>query len=313
MTKLEKIEAINADLQAGRVSIGIDYGTEPSVTVTVTKCRCGLMWTDATAFAAHQERCFVVGDWVRYGSPVDDASWAEGQVVGPAKNCVHRGWLGIRISSASSFLAEHIGHEWSFGPEALRRIACPGQGVATEQPAWHCSACGIGVTRSQPIGDQLGRCQACSGSNAPTKQGVIMGRLGMPIGWLERPNLSKTAICAGTWTHGAELLHHCSQPADHEGNCYDGPPLRSEPLYVEPPAPTLYDGYTAERCLYQFSRNQQLEPGEPRYVMTPAMIDIARFLWSTQLRAKIAASRSAGRNQVVLEQDAEDLPWKRTR
>lgn len=67
--------------------------------------------------------------------------------------------------------------------------------------------------------------------------------------------------------------------------------LRS--LYFHDPEPELVDRMTPGRCLYQFERNQQIEPGLPRYVLTPAQIAAAREQWSARLRAKVAASAAA--------------------
>jgi len=85
------------------------------------------------------------------------------------------------------------------------------------------------------------------------------------------------------------------------------------------PAPTLYDGLTAEECYIRWSTNRvHIEMHWPvKYDMTADQISAARWVYdgsqgarhSAQLRARIAASREVERTRVVLEQDAEDFEW----
>jgi hypothetical protein len=55
-------------------------------------------------------------------------------------------------------------------------------------------------------------------------------------------------------------------------------------------------------------------PGRPRCYFTPAQSAAVSAHWSAQLRAKVAASAEADkereRNQVVLEHDVDDQPWR---
>jgi hypothetical protein len=135
VTKLAKIAALNADLQAGRVFIGVDYGTEPSIATVQYKCaRCDAVlevpsggkandWNQAVA--AHHERCFRVGDHVRweYGLGVH-GNWVEGTIVryAPGEDSVD-----IRIEREGPKRTHQGGVQTFGGTSTLRRIPRPEQ------------------------------------------------------------------------------------------------------------------------------------------------------------------------------------------
>jgi hypothetical protein len=138
--------------------IGVDYGSEPVTTVVATRCaRCSHAFTarvDAdleNEIAAHQERCFRVGDWVRWEH---HGEWSEGE---------HRchqpgGFASIRVAASSQH--RDIGRVISVLVVNLRRIPRPGQEIAPRccgQPMiaaklrddWHCHTGEISHYRTQ--------------------------------------------------------------------------------------------------------------------------------------------------------------------
>lgn len=62
--------------------------------------------------------------------------------------------------------------------------------------------------------------------------------------------------------------------------------------------PVLHDGLTAEQCLERFQQGQRERPRSAGR-MTTAQIAAARDLWSSQLRARIAASRESDKARQV--------------
>lgn len=68
------------------------------------------------------------------------------------------------------------------------------------------------------------------------------------------------------------------------------------------PRPVLHDGLTSAQCLERFivrQRESVLMWSGPGPSMTPAQLTAARTLWSQQLRAKVAATRSTDRAREV--------------
>jgi hypothetical protein len=113
-------------------------------------------------FADHRKVCkrrpVEVGDYVRYDCEGRGLkTWAEGEVLGPAKDAAWaaRGWLSVRVVSVCLELANKIGGEHDFGPatvrnpNGIRRILRPGAGERTCCPGGAQGfACGCSTPRS---------------------------------------------------------------------------------------------------------------------------------------------------------------------
>jgi len=222
--------------------------------------------------ATHQERCFVVGDWVRWEHNGD---WLEGELRGLSSK---RQVASVKISKARR--AMEVGSTMEMLSCNVLRIPRPGQEVASG-PLFRCQGYRDGK-----------QCEARSGP--PAAFGYLCPEHDAPI------------------------------DGDHAHFSY---PLSIDDP-IQQPAPTLYDGLTAEQCYARFRlrmagsdrviHDADLPIGKTvaeeliagRMSLTAAQLAAARTLWSAQLRAKIAASREAERLTVSCEvQDVEDPTW----
>lgn len=229
---------------------------------TSTTCaRCSHAFTgtpDDETLYAHQERCFVVGDWVRWEPKLCPLAggWAEGVVE-------RTGPVVINVSACSGMV--HVGPsvriDPSMEPSELRRIPRP-----EPSAVWKC------VEANGNLSGLVGFTPASTPSPYATNADVAahLNGLGWQVAWNDEPT----------------------------------------------PAPMLYDGLTAEQCLERWQLRQREEgampfSGQVRYptrktVLTASQLAAARELWSSQLRASIAASKERELTRVVVElQDVE--------
>ena len=341
-------EAMRKEFPEPLIVIGVDYvdyGTGPSTATVHHKCaRCEQVldvpekWSanvantaiDAAMFA-HQERCFRVGDWVRW-ERLERGQWAEGELLSIAvdqKHCYLRversgGWRGHELRPGEQ---RFDGPSWK--SVSLRRIPRPAQ--ATDERT-RCCICGRYDTVSW---------ECDHGKSPATEQPTLSARLGH--------------------------LKHGPGGSGPSGPCdvdcrkcavERKPPTIETPwIKIDDPhnpiaiiEATKYDGMTGKECLERFRATQHDNPigwrirwrstsGEtglgmsfptfdacdhavrsfndrfdrPRDLthsverdrLTPVQLAAARELWSLQLKAKIAASREAERCAVRVDDQGE--------
>lgn len=280
------ITMLDADLKAGRLKIeddhanrrwhvsGVDYGSEPSrSTITTTCARCSAT-IDPAAVEQHHERCFVVGDAVRWEFP-SRSLWVEGSWVGSDD---HGFWKEHRIGVT----AVSVGWESSddddddtrppvagtmrhFGVDndntSIRHIQRPGQAVRDDDPVEARAA-----AYHKLVADAPG-----------------------PIG------------CA----HGDDDDDELQDAYEAMEEFTPILPPGVDPLDV------VYDGIKLRDLLF-IDEADRLEISGPRRRArrTDAQRAAVSAHWSQQLRARISAAKERERLQVRIEQDVEDEPWK---
>jgi len=117
---------------------------QPSIVKQLcARCRTEFQFTSSdtnvdAVLAAHQERCFAVGDWVRWTpQPHCQDNWFEGEVIGTTHGRVD--WILVNKTDLLAPSSRPIGEGVRVGskidpsvcPGAIRRIPRPGQEVAT--------------------------------------------------------------------------------------------------------------------------------------------------------------------------------------
>jgi hypothetical protein len=272
----------------GRHADGCPLGERPPSTST-TCARCHHVFTSAkdgpgprvstsaglidealvNEIAAHQERCFVVGDWVRgewnNGWPVS----LTGEVAMQPDVSGEKLGISVRIAESTVFVAGAVCH-FLVKPGDLRRIPRPGQvdpthGVRMPQDAaeWAAVMGEAGISASGPI----------------QYQSTVVG-----------------------WTRVAEIQQW--QP----NASYPSAPRQPNVVEQLVESPVLYDGLTAEQCLSLYERSQRedmtiLSSWDPP--LSANQLAAARALWSAQLAAKVAASAEAERLTVFVDDQSE--------
>lgn len=272
-----------------------------TLTVSTTCARCSAT-IDPAAVEQHHERCFVVGDWVRW--TLGDG-WVEGEV----EEMRHGHVRAMRARRAENWWAceRAIGAiVYPSGPDSrhvgsVRHIQRSGQAVPSG-PLCHCQGFRNGRQCSEITRSHRGGGWRCPEHDACT-----------------------TYVGNGDWCMfcGRGPTLHRKAPlvaVAADGSMTAGRPVVQR-VGAEPPtpAPTLYDGLTSAVCYERWIDNRmQIEYGYPPvHVMTPAQIAVAKTEWiskygqlnSIELRARISAAKERERLTVCMPVDAEDLPW----
>jgi len=169
-------EAMRKEFPEALLVIGVDYGSEPDATAVQHKCaRCDMVLEvqllangaeraelDA-ALAAHQERCFRVGDRVRW-EPHKGGMWVEGTLV-----MVEGSTLGLtveRMNGGADRLGWAVGRTGGTVAVNCRRIPRPEQKVDTLPRDARCNhvmfdGAPIADVRPSMDGSPVGWCVAC--------------------------------------------------------------------------------------------------------------------------------------------------------
>lgn len=142
-------------------------------------------------------------------------------------------------------------------------------------------------------------CRKCAVERAPlAEMPVRCGRCHNDPCTCPPPQTDKTWLptTTGTSTSTTTIIRYvratkASSSADPLDVWYDGVPLRT--LLEDDKLRRLDNAAAMARCRCNTSAQRAAVSAH----------------WSADLRAKVTASRSAERNQVVLEQDAEDFEW----
>jgi hypothetical protein len=307
----ENLRALVDNMKAAyttHVIVGYDPAFGPDSTVVSTTCaRCHATlpeMTEATVdavIAAHQERCVIVGDYVRWEFP-KQRRWAEGTLVSSTDMGF---WTKHRMmvdSECGDWNDEAEGpddkyptpgFEHDFGVDShsgttIRRIPRPGQvdpatGIRMPQNAaeWSAVMGEAGISASGPI----------------QYQSTV-------VGWtrVERP---EQEICQGCGAHviKTDCTDHCDACRAKIGL----PAIASLTVTVgasNAQSPMLYDGLTAEECLdlYIWRQRSETIAAAP---FTSNQLTAARAMWSAQLAAKVAASAEAERLTVLVDDQSE--------
>lgn len=239
------------------------------------------------------------GDYVRYQCPNPGSdSWAEGEVVGQAKDCKHDGWLSVSIAAGNSYLGKRMGAEWSFGPTALRRIPRPEKIVRAGGETF-------------AVGDRI-RWRPCAESSWG---GLVVDGTVERIGAAGSVTAMRiTAVICETppvprAPHLGELIGVSHKPGTvtRRGEASDDI------------GQALVDGLTPVQCYARWLDNRAcVESGRPLHhpTLTPAQIQAGHAAFiadrdprhANALRALIAAGRDADRNRVQVDLEIE--PWE---
>lgn len=298
-----------------------DYSTEP---VTVTRCaRCSHTFTSRPAdrqnfidftseIAAHQERCFLVGDWVRWEWP-SKSRWAEGTLRGyferdgwTSYNMTLAAWSGD-FGEAGTSKPLVVGEPHSFGVNggsgtSIRRIPRPQQGPSRGDRVKVNYGWG-----SEFWGDVISAVSTTAIVRVTSVSENWVARV--PCPW---PGQERSAAVA-------DMTVTC--PAPHRGKPTGVSSTFPKSPAIETPAPVLYDGLDVVTCYRKWSDNRDCveRGGKPLYAMTGDQIAAGRRFYTLStyhehakaLRSKLAASAEAERNQVrvELQDDLEGEPW----
>lgn len=249
-------------------------------TVTTTCARCSAT-IDPAAVEQHHERCFRVGDYVRWTNEYHakwhaaDPRWFEG--VATKVYDSGQGTIGVGVLIERGSTQYSPGDHVSYTNAAnLRHIQRPGQAIVYTQPGYN------GVAQLDE------------------KQPTLSARLG---------HLKHGPGGSGLSGPCDADCRKCQVERDHE--------LQDA---MEQPAPTLYDGLTLGACYRRwFDNRAALERGEPIVSMTTEQIAAAKSVYASApgkihsfaLRARISAAKERERLSVTYcEVDVEDEPWK---
>ncbi len=257
------------------------------VSTTCARCHATLPeMTEATVdavVAAHQERCFVVGDWVRgewnNGWPVS----LTGEVAMQPDVSGEKLGISVRIAESTVFVAGAVCH-FLVKPGDIRRIPRPGQvdpttGIRMPQNAaeWSAVMGEAGISASGPI----------------QYQSTVVG-----------------------WTRVVGDFIQQWQP----NASYPSAPRQPNVVEQLVESQVLYDGMTAMDCYMKWSDNRAIveRGGLPLWDLTTAQIDAGRVAYqkdalnehADELRSKVAASAEAERLTVLVDlDDPEGEPW----
>ncbi len=276
--------------------IGVDYGTEPSITVATNKCAlCSVLFTadaDEQFIAAHAKVCekrpVQAGDYVRWDNPIESQWWCEGELLRlrtPACDLVAD--IMVRRGTLMADTVQSVG----LRNTSLRRIPRPVSEAKAHAPHPFIRGAESGPERLGPPDETCAVCQ-CDPRNTIHLQHKVTEHA-----YAYNPAVV-SARCA-----------RCGRgPGDHT--------VKQAPTTE---VPVLYDGMSTMECYRKWCDNRALveRGGPPLYVLTPAQITAGRATYlsdalnehSAELRRKLAASKERERMQVVVDQDGEDFPW----
>lgn len=253
-----------------------EFSDDTVVSHRCARCNATL---DEASMEGHGERCFVVGDWVRW--------WPEGEVDARRYSdvCV----ADVLNGAPYTAVIDSHGPRWSSndGLNGQRVVVTRGDVRRIPRPEQPTLSARLGHLKHGPGGSGLsGPCDAdCKKCEA--ERCVRPSSCSHPHPWKSDGYGYKCQACDAT---GLTL------------------PDATEP--------TLYDGLTAEQCLERFQRRQREESTSfgvtllrPADVFTSAQLDAARSLWQQQLRARIDAAREQERVRVQIDADPDDTPW----
>ena len=278
-------------------------------TTSTTCARCSAT-IDPAAVGQHHERCFVVGDWVRW--------WPLGR--GPhevrySDVCV----ADILDGSPYTAVIDSHGPRWSSkdglnGQRVLvnrgtvRHIQRPGQAVREIREQEHHRFVRGAESGPKRIGPPDETCRICLCDPRNTVHHATE---------CKRPHRGAECGCAvkvddpelqDAMERADPLLaSNAACSCDPMDKCpHDGeiPGLKAFKIA----APTLYDGLTAEQCLERYTVMQRSDaPGfRPTHTLTPTQITAARDLWSQQLKQRISAAKERERLTVRIDVQDED-------
>lgn len=286
--------------------------------------------TMADHHAVCERRPVEVGDPVRWeygsGPHVDPRNWVEGHLTATARDQL------VRIDVSLCDLGTRVGREMGFGlhGSVLCRIPRPGAGEPTREVrvgdrvritrCWKREAVGMSgvlqhidkscagelpyqIRLDEAVGtygdwiwcEELAPVEAPGGQHDPA-----------PPQFIAPPPLHPETIAA--LDRLKERAYAClGVPQGSPPRCAcgdDHPPGRTaqtDPLDV------VYDGATLRTLIAQNACDSQ-EAGPPLFLLSPAQRAAVSAHWSAQLRAKVAASREAERNRVLVDLECE--PWE---
>lgn len=254
-------------------------------TTTCARCAAPLDATDA-AVKAHEERCFAIGDRVRWDGLMDAGGqtdrWAEGEIV--AMPTGGKGHIGVRVSASSDPHFAPVVHMTpcnDSGIPAIRRIPRPEQAVV---PMPH---------RRDPYPPDLTERFA-----QLVKKHVADAPL--PAHWAKVDSYPAS---------GVKLYTELVEAAKRGSITFDAHPIEVgvSLVFLDPAPPNpldvKHDGVTLRELIRQDTENTQHDrltmTGVSAWRLTPAQRAAVSDHWSAALRDRVAASKERERLSVI--------------